>query len=64
MDHTEENHKLSVDKLCRLCGGFSVSTKQKKLYEKPTPIEKLRGDLTLIGFHFNKDIDGVHSKFA
>ena len=64
MDHTPESHLLAVNSLCRLCGRLNQSEKDKKIRAKPKPIEHFASELTLMGFRYNTDIDGVHSKFV
>ena len=52
MVHTLEKHLTAIDSLCRLCAQVTVTQQQKKSRKTPYQLDKLRKELTRIGFVF------------
>ena len=63
MDHTLEKHLNAINSMCRVCARLCVTEKQKKRRKTPYPLDKIRKDLTLIGFVLRTDEEDVHSRF-
>ena len=62
MVHTLEKHLTAIDSLCRLCAQVAVTQKHKKSGRTPYQLDKLRKELTPIGFVFRTDNEGEHSR--
>ena len=64
MDHSEENHNVHVNGLCRLCGLRLLSRKEKDRGKKPYSSKKYADLIFLIlNINIENDEQGTHSCF-
>ena len=64
MSHSREKHDLALDKLCRICGGVTLTQKERKAKKVPYSVNDLSRDIAFIcGTDTSKDAL-FHSKYV